>query len=392
MRSRLMLFAAICAVGCKRSGPEPTTSSGALRFLPATAEIALRIDLARARTWSRWDKASTTVFRSIVPPLEAVKKACDLDLLGEAKSLVFARGDDDITIVLAGLPKDKTAACPAKIGSQVPATAVVPDGDRFGITVEGKPFASGALLPSGELVLVSRKAQGVEAAAWKTEVEAATGAAPAWWSEVDQTLPIALRFQSPDRTVVGTAELGDPLVLRAKVDSPKPEVATADAARAKAIIDFLAKAEAGTGRTEPKGTTLYADFTATGPQIDKLLAAGLSTFGAEPQAPEAPANLDASPIECSALGPAVASYLTTNLEAMGPDQRAQTQAVFDKVLVPLQKAYVESCTAGAWSPQAIHCHVDSARNVPRFEKCRLVLTAEQRTKFDETVKAALATP
>lgn len=392
MRSRLMLVAAICAVGCKGSGPEPTTSSSAVRFLPKAAETALRIDLARARTWSRWEKASTTVFRSIAPPLDAVKKACDLDLLGEAKSLVLVRGDDDLTLVLSGLPKDKVTACPAKIGNQLPGMSIVPDGDRFGITIEGKPFASGALLPSGELVIVSRKAQGVDAAAWKTEVESGTGAVPAWWSELDQTQPIALRFQDPERTVASSAELGDPLVLRAKVDSPKPEVATADAARAKAIIGFLTKAEAGTGRTEPKGTTLYADFTATGPQIDKLLAAGLSTFGGEPQAPEPPGNLDASPIECAQLGPAVATYLTTNLEAMAPDQRTQTQPVFDKVILPLQKAYVESCTAGVWSPQAIHCHVDNARDVPRFEKCRLVLTAEQRTKFDETVKAALGTP
>jgi hypothetical protein len=74
---------------------------------------------------------------------------------------------------------------------------------------------------------------------------------------------------------------------------------------------------------------------------------------------------------------------------MPADQRAQMQAMIEKLLPALQKAYVDSCTTGAWAPAAIHCHVDGASNVPRFEKCRLVLTEEQRTKFDGLVQAVL---
>lgn len=376
----------LLAAGCKKTAPAP---SPALRFLPAAAETAMRLDIARAKTWPGWQKASEAAFRGIAGPLAAVKKACGLDPIAEASSVVFARGGGDITFVIAGLPKDKALACPAKLGSPIPDLTFVPDGERFGIMVEGKSFASGAILPTGELVLVSRQGQGIEPAAWRTEVANASGTAPAWWAEVDQTQPVAVRVESKERTVTGTAELGDPVVLRAKVVSPNTEIAAADHARAKAIFEFLTKAEAGTGRLEPKGTTLFADFTAKGPEIDKLLAAGLSTLGNDKHAAEPPTGLDTSPIECNTLAPAVATYLKTSLAAMPADQQAQMQTMIEKLVPALQKAYVDSCTAGAWPPAAIHCHVDSASNVPRFEKCRLVLSAEQRTKFDGLVQTAL---
>ena len=387
MRSRLLVLAAILAIGCKRSTPD--SSSAALRFLPATAETALRADIARAKAWAGWKKASDAALRGIAAPLAAVKKACDLDPIADASSVVFARGGGDITFVIAGLPRDKTAACPAKLGSPIPDLTFVPDGDLFGIMVEGKSFASGAILPSGELVLVSRKGQGIEPAAWRAEVASGSGVAPVWFADLDQTQPFAVHVESKERTVTGSAELGDPLVIRAKVVSPTAEVAAMDQARAKAIVDFLTKAEAGTGRLEPKGTTLFADFTAKGPEIDKLLAAGLSTLGADEHTAEAPTGLDTSPIDCSTLAPAVATYMKTSLQSMPADQQAQMQTMLEKLVPALQKAYVDSCTTGGWPPAAIHCHVESATNVPRFEKCRLVLSAEQRTKFDDLVKAAL---
>ncbi len=383
------LVALMFAGGCKKSAPE---ASAALRFLPATAETALRVDIARAKTWSGWPRASEAAFRPIAGPVAAVKTACGLDLLGEASSFVLARRQGDMTLVFSGLPKDKVAACPAKLGTTLPRLAIVPDGERFGITIDAKTVASGALLANGDLVIVSRGSAGVEAGAWRTEVASGGGAAPAWWVELDQAQPLAIRVESPERTVTGTAELGDPLVIRAKVVSPTAELAALDQARAKAIVDFLTKAEAGTGRLEPKGSMLFADFTATGPQIEKLVAAGVSTLGGDQRASEPPTALDTSPIECSTLAAAVATYMTTNLEAMPADQRAATQPMFEKLVPALQKAYVDSCMTGAWPPAAIHCHVDSANNLPRFEKCRLVLTPEQRTKFDDLVKSALSAP
>jgi hypothetical protein len=392
MPSRLVLLAAIFAVGCKRSNPDSSASAATLRFLPPSADLAFRIDVTRARTWSGWQKASDAAFRSMAAPIAAVKSACGLDVVREASSVIFAMHEDDVTLLITGLPKDKTTACPAKVGAVIPQVTFVPDGELFGISEGGKPFASGAVLPGGELVIVSRKGEGIEPGAWRIEV-GGTGNIPAWWTELDQTQPLAIRVQSKDRTVTGSAELGDPLILRAKDISATPELAATDAARAKAIVEFLTKAGAGTGRIEPKGTTLFADFTATGPEIDKLIAAGVSTLGPSDQRmPEPPTGMDTSPIECSTLAAAVATYMTSNLEVMPADQRAQAQPMFDKLVPALQKAYVDSCTTGAWPPAAIHCHVDSAKNLPRFEKCRLVLSAEQRTKFDEAVKAVLSAP
>ncbi len=390
MRVRMFLLAAILAVGCKRSTPDASRTS--LRFLPATAETALRVDVARAKTWSGWQKTSDAAFRSIAKPIEAVKTACGFDLIADASSVVFAQRTGDATIVIAGLPKDKTTVCAGKLGTAVPGLGVVADGERFAITVGGKSAASGAVLANGDVVIVSRGVAGIAPAAWTTVVASGSGATPPWWAELDQTQPLALRLQSPDRTATGDAQLGDPLVLHATVIAATPALAATDLGRAKAIVEFLTKAEAGTGRLEPKGTTIFADFTATGPQIEKLLAAGLSMLGADQPMPEAPTGLATSPIECSTLAPAVATYLATSVAAMPPEQAAQIQGMLAKIIPALQKAYLDSCTTGAWAPAAIHCHVDSAANVPRFEKCRLVLTAEQRTKFDELVKAALTAP
>lgn len=389
MLARVLLIAAILAVGCKRSNPD-SASADALRFLPAAADKAVRVDVARAKTWPSWPKVAAGAFRPIASPLAAVKTACGLDLVGDASSFVFGRHGGDVTIVIGGLPKDKLTACPAKVGASVPGLSIVPDGERFGIMANATLTASGAILANGDLVIVSRNSAGIEPGAWKTELASTSGAAPAWWGELDQTHPLAVRVASADRTVTGSAELGDPLVVHAKMMSATPELATTDQARLKAIVDFLTKAEAGTGRVEPKGTTAFADFTATGPQIEKLVAAGMSTLGPEPATQEPPTGLDTSPIECSALAPAVATYVKTTVEAMPADQAAQMQTMIERLVPALQKAYVESCTADAWAPAAIHCHVDSATNVPRFEKCRLVLAAEQRTKFDELLKAALS--
>jgi len=390
---RLLALGALVTTGCHKSAPEvPAT----LRFLPAAADIGVRIDLTRARAWSGYAKVSATVFKGVQPAIAAVKGACGFDLLGEAGSIIVARNGlgpgADLGLVIAGLPLDKLRGCPAKLASSIPGLEIVADGDLFVVNRGGKGFASGAILASGELVLVERKAASVEPAAWKTEVASGTGGAPAWWAELDPVQPLAVRVVRDGRTVTASAELGDPLVIRGKLVSSSVDEAKIDMGRLKAIVDFLTKAEAGTGRLEPRDDTIHGDFTATGPQIDHLMTAALSAIGADDaaEAPAPSANATA-PIECSELAGAVAQYLTTSQASMPPDQKEMMAKVVVKLLPALQKAYVDSCTTDHWPLVAIHCHVDHAAEIPKFEKCRLAIPDEMRGSFDKTVAAALAT-
>ncbi len=389
---RLGVLALVILSGCKKSQPAPPA---AMRFLPATSDIAVRVDLQRAKAWSGYAKAAPVAFRSIAVAVEAVKKGCDLDLLGDASSVILARrgagAAGDMTLVIAGLPRDKLAACPLKLGATIPPLEVVPDGDRFSVKLGGKGFASGAILASGELVLVSRAASSVEPAAWRDEVTAGTGSVPSWWAELDQVKPIAVRTQTPDHTITLDIQLGDPIVVKGKSVAATAQLAATDLARGKAILEFLTKADAGVGRLEPRDNVVHGDLTATGPQVDRLVTAALSAIGGdEPAAQQPPPVENTSPIECSEMAGAVKKYMAANMAAMDPAQRTSLEPMFAKLVPELEKAYVESCTADKWPPGVIHCHVDHAEHLPRFEKCRLMLDAAPRAHFDQLVTAALS--
>lgn len=388
---RLGVLALVILGGCKKSQPAPPTAA---RFLPATADIAVRVDLSRAKVWSGYAKAAPVAFRSIAVAVEAVKKACDVDLLGDASSIILARhgtgATGDMTLVIDGLPRDKLAACPVKLGASIPPLEVVPDGDRFSVKLGGKGFASGAILASGELVLVSRAASSIEPAAWREEVTAGTGTAPTWWAELDQVQPIAVRTLSPDHTITLAIQLGDPLVVKGKSVAASAELAATDLARGKAILEFLTKAEAGVGRLEPRDNVVHGDLTATGPQVDHLVTAALAAIGGDQPAPQAPPVENTSPIECSEMTGAVTKYMAANMAAMDPAQRTSLLPMFAKLVPALEKAYVESCTTDNWPPGVIHCHVDHAEQLPRFEKCRLMLDPAPRAHFDQLVTAALS--
>ncbi|MBA3458379.1 MAG: hypothetical protein H0T46_00335 [Deltaproteobacteria bacterium] len=380
----------VLAAGCGKKASEPPAS---VRFGPADPDTVLRIDVTRARAWSGWPRAAPLVFRAIQPSIDAVKSTCGFDLINDSSSILLARNgtgaQTNLTLSFGGLPGDKLSACPGKLGTAIAGLEVTADGTRFEIKRAGKGFASGAILPSGEVVIVSRNAANIEAAAWRSEVDKGGGEAPAWWAELEKTRPIAIRSKSAERTLTGDADLGDPFVLRMKIIAANEQVAQADHARAKAVIAFLTKAEAGIGRLEPKGLTIHGDFTATGPQIEQLLSAGLSALGGDQPEPAPPTATNKTPIECSALDGAVATYVATSLEKMPPEQKEVVVPTVAKLVSGLQKAYSDSCTSDKWSFEAINCHVDDAANIPRFEKCRLVLTTEQREHFDTLVKAAL---
>lgn len=387
----VLVLSILGASGCRKSEPAPPA---AMRFLPGTADTAVRIDMARARTWSGFAKAAPIAFRSLQVALDAVNKACSLDLLAASSSIVLARrgvgNAGDLTLVIAGLPGDQLRACPVKLGTTVPPLAIVPDGDRFEVKLGGKGFASGAILATGELVLVSRAAASIDAATWRQEVTSGAGAVPAWWSELDQTQALAVRTQSTDNTLTASVELGDPFVIRGKVVAASTEIAATDLGRAKAIVEFLTKAEAGTGRLEPREATIHGDFTATGPQIDRLVAAGLAAIAGDDAVEQPPVEQNMTPIECTEVNAAVAKYMASNLDAMAPSQRAGMEPMFAKLIPALQKAYVDSCTTDKWPANVIHCHVDHAAQLPRFEKCRLLLPEEPRKRFDDQVRAALS--
>jgi hypothetical protein len=159
----------------------------------------------------------------------------------------------------------------------------------------------------------------------------------------------------------------------------------------KAIVEFLTKAGAGTGRLEPRENVIHGDFTATGAQIDTLVAAGLSAIGADQAPPEEPPPVaNTAPIDCAELRAAVSTYLKSSLEKMAPDQKSLVEPTIAKLEQNLGAAYADSCTQDSWPPAATHCHVDNAAAISKFEKCRMLVPEEPRKKFDERVKAALA--
>lgn len=389
-RSFALSLALLAACGGKKTQEAPT----AARFAPSDADTVLRLDLTRARAWAGWAKAAPVAFRAVQPAIDAVKSACGIDLLGEASSILLARrgvgSTSDLTLAIGGLSKDKTSGCAVKLGTSMPGVTLVPDGDRFQVVRGDKGFASGAILPSGDVVIVSRAGGAVEPAAWRTEVTEGSGAPPTWWSELDQDQPLAVRMQSPEHTITASAQLGDPFVIRGKVVTASPQAAQVDHARMKAVVEFLTKAGAGTGRLEPRDNVVHGDFTATGKEIDSLVAAGLSAIGADQAPEEPPVAGNTTPIDCAELKAAVTTYLKASLERMAPDQRSLVEPTIAKLEENLGAAYADSCAQEAWPPAAIHCHVDHAATIKKFEMCRMTVPEEPRKKFDERVKAALA--
>jgi len=392
MHRRFALVLALLCVSCggKKAAEDAPVSLG---FAPKDADTVLRLDLVRARAWSGWAKASPIAFQAVQPAISAVKSSCGIDLLGEASAIVLARrgvgATADMTLVIRGLPRAKTEGCAAKLGSTIPGVEIAIDGDRFRVLRGGKPFASGARVGStGDVVIVSRGGTAPDPEAWRSEVQGGWAPVPAWWSELDHEQPLAVRLHSPEHTITASAQLADPFVVRGKVVTASAQAAQVDLARMKAIVEFLTRAGAGTGRLEPQDNVIYGDFTATGKEIDSLVAAGLSAIGSDPSAAPPPAG-NTTPIACTELRGAVSAYLKASLDRMTPEERGVVEATIAKLEKHLGDAYVDTCTLDAWSPEIIHCHVDNAKMVSRFEKCRMLVAEEPRKKFDERVKAAL---
>lgn len=385
----LGFVACLAAAGCSKGA---SRAPAAYRFLPANPELVVRLDLPRVRAWPQYAKVADKALAGVHQVLATAKERCGLDLLGEASSVIVAKRGallaGDLTVIAGGLARDKVTGCLAKVADSGSVKLAV-DGDLVQATLDGRSIASGAILPSGEVVLVTRDGHGVAADAWKTEVAHGAGAPPAWVAELDATAPIAVRTSDATRTVVADVKLADPLVARAKITSPTAEAAKHDVAALRAITSYLQQGKAGTMRVEPQGTATFVDLTSKGAQIDTLISIALpALFPPPPPPPPPPPSIDpnAPPVDCASLGPAVKTYLEQNVAASG---RANAAAQMEKLVPALQQAFISSCTTDHWAQAAIACHVQKASAITEFEKCRQMLPDDQRARFDQAVAAAL---
>lgn len=391
MRHLLCFAFALCACkGSSSSGPPAS-----VRFLPPDPELAMRIDVAKVRGWSIYDKLAPAALVSVSTVLDAAKSKCNLDVMGTATTILVAKKgsllDGDVTLVASGLPRDKVTQCLDTVASAKSIFELTRDADVFHAKLQGKPIASGAILPSGEVVVVARKGAGIDPAAWKTEVTQGATAVPAWWSELEPYLasPIVVRTTDDKRTVLASATFSDALTLRAKVVTKSDADAKDDAKRIDAILQYLKSANAGEGKTDTQGASAFAELVAKGPQLDALIkTGGAALFAPAGGIPTEPATASRH-YECSELAQAVTDYMTAALQSAG--NSPQMADMVTKVTPPLAKAYVDACTQGAWADAAIECHVLNATNLPKFEKCRIQLTEAQRGPFDKAVADVLAT-
>ncbi len=388
----LVLCTILATTGCNADRKLTPYVPAAYRFLPANPDVVVRVDLVRARAWPQFAKVAPVALATVQRVLDDAKRVCNLDVLAEATNVVLGRSGallgGDVTLIVTGLPSPKVTGCFDTIAKAGSALQLTIDGSLVHATIAGKPIASGAILPTGELVIVARAGKAVDAAAWKTEV-AQAGTLPTWTAELDAKDPVATRVVLGARTILASASLADPLVVRGKVVTANAEAAKADATRMNAILNYLSQGKAGTGRVEPAGATIHADFTARGPEIDAFITTALpGLFGAGlPR--DIASDAVAGPPDCTTLAAAVSAYLETSLTKAPESQRKELEAAMGQLTPKLQKAYVDNCTQDTWSATSIECHVANTTGLARFEKCRETLTDAQREHLDTALKAAL---
>ncbi len=393
-RRQAILVAATCALAtaaCGRSSPTSPGSLDADRFLPAEASFVLDLDVARLRA-SPHAPLVPKLLPMLAPAFDAVRQGCGLDVLGTATRLRAAvhraLPGGDATLVVSGLPRDRIAACVTGVSSAAPRVTGKVDGERFELSIDGTPAISGAILASGEVVLVSRGGRAVTSDAWRAEVAGTATARPAYLA----TLPDgAVRVSLVDtrRTLSVGLALGDPLVARGTIVAADEATATDEANKLRAIFAYLGQGGAGTGRVEPRGATIHADLTIGASQLPGLVAIIAPALPEPPQLVASP-QLPAAPGSCASLRDAVARYLTESLAKAPAAQRATMERDMSVLVPALQQAFTTSCETDRWSATVIACHVDQATALNRFEQCRMQLDTAPRANLDRAVSAALA--
>ncbi|MGN6108064.1 MAG: hypothetical protein ACTHU0_23355 [Kofleriaceae bacterium] len=389
---RLVSLCALLAAalaGCGRDArpaDPPSELAPVFGALPAQAEVAVRVDLTRARAWSKFEKAAPVALQLAEPVLEIARRDCQLDPTAEASAVWVASrgaiGAGDLAVIVAGLPRAKLDACFAKRTADV---AV--DGDRVQLRRDGVAVASGVVLPSGTLVVISRGGRAVDPAAWKAELARPAAAPPAWWSELDKTAPLAVRIENPSRTVFAAVELVEPLSARGFVRTRTAETAKTEQRLANAVLEYLKQANAATGTLEVEGYIVKAQLTSAGPQVDQLLELVLpavldaSSPGPNPEVATEPAP----PSDCASLAGAVERYLGAAADRSDPATRDRLLGAKSK----LQQAFVGTCTGDQWPAVVIECHIKHAVALAKFERCREGLSEPQRARFDQAVVSAM---
>lgn len=386
----LVLCTILAACSDRRLAPEVPAS---YRFLPAKPDVVVRVDLVRARAWPQFAKIAPAALATVQRVLDGTKQTCGLDVVSEASSVVLARSGallgGDVTLIVAGVPTTKLTSCFETLAKAGSALQLVIDGPLVHASVAGKPLASAAVLPSGELVIVARDGKGVDPAAWKTEVAQTAAPLPVWTSQLDAKDPIATRVVLGARTILASVQLADPLVVRGKVIAESEAAAKEDVIRMNAIVQYMTQAKAGTGRVEPSGATIHADFTAKGAEIDAFVTTAVpGLFGAGlPR--DVATDAVAGPADCKALAGAVSSYLALSLTKAPESQRKELEAAMGQLTPKLQRAYVTNCVADKWTALSIECHLANSSGLARFEKCRETLSELQREHLDTALKEAL---
>lgn len=372
---------AITVAACGgRAEPKRVDGDDVGAYLPDNPDLVVRIDLDRVRSWPAFAKLSQLALAPLTEVTTFVRSACGLDLLTEAKTLLIARQGawrtGDVTIAMTGLRA--LESCRAKLGAANP---LVFEGGLYRVQQGGMAIASGKQL-GDQLIFVQRAGQALDAATWSAL--AARRVAPAWWSQLDRAAPIAARSATAPRIIYATVEPGDPLTVRARLTSESAETAVRDQRIVSALAQYFEGAGAGTLKAEVAGTTVKADLTATGPQIEHLIDLARPTlFGT-------PAPLAAA-VDCQALALAVEQYLTGALKKAAEVARPALEARTRPLLLLLPKVFVDACAAGNWSQDAIRCHVESAAAtaLTRFERCREQLTPAQLAPLDAATVTAM---
>ena len=400
---RILVLSALLATACGGRSSTSTPPPPGYRFLPASPDLVVRLDLVRLRAWPLYARAAELALRDARTLLADATKQCNLDVMAEASRVVVARTGTldagDLTMIVSGLAREKVTSCLTTVASAGAVVKPVLDGDLVHLEFQGGALVSGAFLPGGDIVVVTRRGAGIEPQAWKAEVARTATPAPAWVRELHPSDPIAVRTASAQRTVIASVQLGDPLVIRGKLVAPTPEAAKADLARGRAILSYLEQGDAGTGRLEPAGATITGELTAKGAQIANLVEMALpALLGAAPtptaaddSGGDAAATTDepVPPGDCKTLAAAVEQYIKEGLDRAPADTRAAMTSQVAAMVPRLQQAFVAHCTTDGWSDASIHCHLKHATDLPRFERCRQTLTPDQRDRLDKALAAAL---
>ena len=363
----------------ERSEPKRVDGDDLGAYLPDEPDLVVRVDLDRVRSWPAFATVSTFLLAPLLDLTTFVRGACGIDMVAEARTLLVARRGTwrtgDVTIVATGLAK--LDSCRPKLG---PASPLAYADGLYRVQLGGNAIASGKRI-GDQLVFVQRAGKALDAATWTTL--ASRRIAPAWWSQLDRAAPVAARSATEPRVVLATIEPGDPLTARARLTSQTAQTAVRDEQIAKALGQYFAAADAGTLTASVAGTSVNVEVTATGPQIDRLIQLALEMTS------EVPAS--SAPVPCEALKLAVEQYLKGAVKnAVESSTYTELQVRVMRVLPLLPKVFVDACVAGAWSQEAIRCHVETAAAtmLSRFERCREKLTPEQLAPLDAATIAA----